>query len=165
MVVFNWLRIKQTNITAYQPTSRRPLARGARRACSARGRRAAWEARARPTRAPRTPRPTTGWYWNNEYRSVYITMTHILTGPVKPSDRHRGTTCDCKRDRLWVRSHSIQFQTVWSSKWNIYIKLIFSFLRFGVKAKPGVEFRHSTLGSLCLHCCVRDAPWNWFHLK
>ena len=71
---------------------------------------------------------------------------------------------DCKRDWWWVRSPLEEKKYL--------SKFIFSFLRSGVEAKRGIEFRHSkrnasfvripqkvgnsvvTLDSLCLTCCV-----------
>ena len=67
--------------------------------------------------------------------------------------------------RLWVRSPLEEIKYVF--------KFIFRFLRSGVEARSGVEFRHSarnafknsvenleqsvlTLGSLCMPCCVWD---------
>ena len=47
-----------------------------------------------------------------------------------------GTKCDCKIDWLWVRS---PFEVM-----KYLFTFIFSFLRFGVEAKRGVVFRHST---------------------
>ena len=46
------------------------------------------------------------------------------------------TKCDCKTDWLWVRSPLEEMKYL--------LKLIFPFLRSGVKAKRGVEFCHST---------------------
>ena len=44
--------------------------------------------------------------------------------------------CDCKRNRLWVRFPLDEMKHLF--------KFIFSFLRSGVEAKRGIEFRHST---------------------
>ena len=76
-----------------------------------------------------------------------------------------GTRCDCETNWLWVRSPLEEMKYLF--------KFIFPFLRSGVKAKCGVEFRYScnesgersilTLGSLCLPCCVRDRAWSWFY--
>ena len=47
----------------------------------------------------------------------------------------RRTKCDCKRDWMWVRSPLEEI--------NYLFKFIFLFLRSGVEAKGGFEFRHS----------------------
>ena len=47
----------------------------------------------------------------------------------------RGTKYDCKIDWLWIRSPLEEVKYL--------ITFIFSFLRSGVEAKRGVEFRHS----------------------
>ena len=47
-----------------------------------------------------------------------------------------GTKCDCKTDRLWVRSPLGEIEYL--------LKFIFPFLRSGVDVKRGVEFSHST---------------------
>ena len=46
------------------------------------------------------------------------------------------TKCDCKTDRLWVRSPLEEMTYL--------LKFIFPFLRSSVEAKRGVEFCHST---------------------
>ena len=59
----------------------------------------------------------------------------------------RARVCDCKRDKLWVRSLKVR-----------KIKyLLFSFLRFGVNVQHGVEFRYSTRSA----SAAWDTVWNW----
>ena len=77
----------------------------------------------------------------------------------------RRGTCDCKIDWLWIRSPLEE------------MKYLFTFLRSGVKAKRGVEFRHSTRnalrtrqkvgsgsvlkrGFLCLPCSLWNTAWS-----
>ena len=51
------------------------------------------------------------------------------------ASRGAGAKCDCKIDWLWVRFPFGEMKYLFT--------LIFSFLRSGVKAKRGVEFRQS----------------------
>ena len=53
--------------------------------------------------------------------------------------KRRGTKCDCIFDWLWVRSPLEDMRYL--------LTFIFSFLRAGVEAKRGIEFRHSTRNS------------------
>ena len=57
-------------------------------------------------------------------------------------------SCDSKRDRLWVRSLLEEMKYL--------LRFIFPFLRFGVEAKRGVEFCHSTRNASRIRPKVRN---------
>ena len=85
----------------------------------------------------------TTWYWKKYLRMYLLLNIYLLNyNPYLTDNKNtnwgqswrRDTKCDCKTDCLWVRSSLEEMKYL----------LIFPFLRSGVEAKRGVEFRHST---------------------
>ena len=71
------------------------------------------------------------------FQKIYIILAFKIVKMIYYGGRtwRRGTKCDCKIDWLWVRSPLAEVKYLFT--------FIFSFLRSGVEAKRGVEFRHS----------------------
>ena len=84
--------------------------------------------------------------------------------------------CDCKCDCLWVRSIFEEMKYLF----NICNVKYISSLCCRAKARRWVPLLNtqylrsltenregsvSTLGSLCLPCCVRDTAWSWFYIN
>ena len=68
---------------------------------------------------------------------LVVTSKSLLYTLIHYQSWHRGTMCDCKIDWLWVQSPLEEIKYLFT--------FIFSFfLRSGVEAKRGIEFRHST---------------------
>ena len=67
----------------------------------------------------------------------FIVINKIKNDKIKSRGQswRSGSECDCTTDWLWVQSPL--------EKMKYLFKFIFPFLRSGVKAKRGVEFRHS----------------------
>ena len=71
--------------------------------------------------------------FNRPLQHYKITISYKLQ---RSQSWRRGTKCDCKIDWFWILSPLEEMKYLF--------KFIIPFLRSGVEAKRGVEFRHST---------------------